>query len=181
MQRQSSITSVSPSNKVFNNTTTRKQSPALRTLSILLTIIPGAIVAGTLTTPNIASAAEVTCHPVSISDGYSTTFCSVSRGEVREPSGSHPRTAKTINWILRSHLIVLLFQSLWLLYLIWPQVILELSRKLGKIMQLRLENFTVQGIEEFPLDSVSARHYLWRTKPFQNHNAPLLRGSRLNP
>lgn len=83
MQRESNIISVSPSVMVFNNTATRKQSRALRAIAMLLTVIPGAMLAGTLATPNIASAGEFTCRPVKVSDGYSTTFCSVSRGEVR--------------------------------------------------------------------------------------------------
>lgn len=83
MQRESTITSVSPIDKIINNTAIRKQSRALRMIAMLLTLIPGAMVVGTLATPNIASAGEFTCRPVSISDGYSTTFCSVSRGEVR--------------------------------------------------------------------------------------------------
>lgn len=83
MQRESTIISVSPSDQAINNTATRKQSRALRTISMLLTAIPAAMVVGTFTVMSEAIAAEVTCRPVTLSDGYSTTFCNVSRGEVR--------------------------------------------------------------------------------------------------
>ena len=83
MQRQSSITSVSPSDKAIDNSATRKQSRALRMISMLLTLIPGAMVAGTLAAPDIAAAASFRCEPVVISDGYASTTCIVRSGEVR--------------------------------------------------------------------------------------------------
>lgn len=98
MQRESSITSVSPNDKAINNTATKKQPRSLRTIAMLLTLIPGAMVAGTLVAPDIASAREVTCRPVQTSDGYSTTFCRVSRGEVRLRSDCKNYPDKYSGW-----------------------------------------------------------------------------------
>lgn len=98
MQRQSSITSVSPSDKAIDNSATRKQSRVFRTLSMLLTVIPGAMVAGTLAAPDIAAAASFRCEPVAISDGYASTTCIVSRGEVRLRNDCNKWNDKYSTW-----------------------------------------------------------------------------------
>lgn len=98
MQRESSITSVSPNDKAINSTASRKQSRDLRTIAMLLTLIPGAMIAGTLAAPDIASAASFRCERVEISDGYASTTCTIRSGEVRLRNDCNKWNDKYSTW-----------------------------------------------------------------------------------
>jgi hypothetical protein len=76
-------TSVSPSDKAIDNTATREHLRAGRKIIMLLTVIPGVMVTGTLTVVLRAAAAEVHCSGVVLVDNWASTVCQVDSGQVR--------------------------------------------------------------------------------------------------
>ena len=100
MQTESSITCVSPIDKAIDNTATRKQSHAFRMIAMLLTVMPGTMVVGTLAAPDIAAAASYSCTPLALTgDGYVTATCTVYSGQIRLRNYCKGWTDKYSNWV----------------------------------------------------------------------------------